>query len=343
MKKLFAFFALIVIISLACNLPVNGTSNGTSSQAISQLIVTPDPKASATPTPFMPVGTLLPANDQGNANPTTKPSATPTAEAQPTLQISDDVVTILLLGSDWRPESGYRTDTILLVAINKKTGGTSVVSFPRDLFVTLPGYRQERINVAQPLGGFELTQETFQYNFGFTPDYYLLTNFQGFVSIINSLGGIDIYVPWELYDTCSLPSQDSFGKCSVGPGQVHMDGDTALWYARSRYSSSDFDRTRRAQDIMKATFYKLMSLNAIARAPELYNSFTRNVETNLPLDVIISLARFAPDLAANSDKIHQYAIGSADVWAWLTPQGAQVLLPNPEKIQPMLFEALNVE
>ena len=133
---------------------------------------------------------------------------------------------------------GNNALAIILVAINKKTGATSVVSFPRDLYVTLPGYRQERINVAQPLGGFELTQATFQYNFGFTPDYYLLTNFQGFVNIIDSLGGINVYVPWELYDDCSLPIQDSTGKCSVGPGQVYMDGETALWYARSRYSTS---------------------------------------------------------------------------------------------------------
>lgn len=341
MKKLLVFFSLFAIIALACNMPgISGLGNQ-SSQAISQLLVTPNPNATATPTPFVPQSGS--DDPRFGASATKWPTATATATERPLLEVSPDIVTILLLGSDWRPESGYRTDTIILVAINKKTGATSVVSFPRDLYVTLPGYRQERINVAQPLGGFELTQATFQYNFGFTPDYYLLTNFQGFVNIIDSLGGINVYVPWELYDDCSLPIQDSTGKCSVGPGQVYMDGETALWYARSRYSTSDFDRTRRAQEIMKATFYKLMSLNAVARAPELYNSFSRNVDTNLPLDVIVNLARFAPDLATNSENIHQYAIGSADVWAWITPQGAQVLLPNPDKIQPLLSEALNVK
>lgn len=329
------------MISLACNMPGINLSKSQVSEEIASLLVTPDPNATPTPTPFSPGQNATSIGNPTKA--TASPTSSPTATLRPTLAVSEDMVKILLLGSDWRPESGYRTDTIMLVSVNKKTGATSVVSFPRDLYVTLPGYREDRINVAQPLGGFELTQSTFEYNFGFTPDYYVMTNFQGFVSIINSLGGVDVYVPWTLSDTCSLSIQDEEGFCSVGPGTVHMDGDMALWYVRSRKSTSDFDRTRRSQDVMKAAFVKLMNLNAIARLPDLYSAFKSSVETNLPLDVVLSLGRFAPDLLSNSENIHQYAIGSADVWAWVTPEGAQVLLPNPDKIQPILAEALNVK
>jgi len=342
MKKLLAFLTIFVITALACNMPGVQLGAQQGPQAISQLLVTPDPNATATPTPFLPVlatpgeGTSLPTGE-----PTLEPSVTVTI--QPTLAMSKDVVKILLLGSDWRPNSGFRTDVMMLVAINKKTGGASVVSFPRDLFVTLPGVKQERINTAMAFGGFELTQQTFQYNFGFTPDYYVMTNFQGFVNIIDTLGGITVYAGSQLTDTCSLPIANDEGNCSLGPGQIAMDGATALWYVRSRYSTSDFDRTRRAQEVIKATFFRLMNLNAIGRAPELFNSLKNNVETNLPLDVAISLARFAPDLLANTEKIHQYAIGPREVWAWKTPEGAQVLLPNPDLIQPLLDEALNVE
>ncbi len=341
MKRLYIFVALMAVIALACNMPGINLSSGKGSEAISSLLVTPDPNATPTPTPFAPNVTT--ATDVAGDTSTASPSPSPTVTARPTLAVSDDLVKILLLGSDWRPESGYRTDTIMLVSINKKTGATSVVSFPRDLYVTLPGYRQERINVAQPLGGFDLTQKTFQYNFGFTPDYFVMTNFQGFISIIDSLGGVDVYVPWALTDSCDLPIKDEEGICSIGPGTVHMDGATALWYVRSRKSSSDFDRTRRSQDVMKAAFVKLMNLNAIARLPDLYSAFKSSVVTNLPLDVVIGLGRFAPDLLSNSDKIHQYAIGPSDVWAWVTPEGAQVLLPNPDKIQPLLEEALNIK
>lgn len=342
MKRLYLFFLILSLTAVSCNLPGINASQGETPVEISSLLVTPDPNATSTPTPFTPIENIS-TGGNGVSTSTASPSPSPTATKRPTLAVSDDMVKILLLGSDWRPESGYRTDTIMLVSINKKTGATSVVSFPRDLYVTLPGYRQERINVAQPLGGFDLTQKTFAYNFGFTPDYYVMTNFQGFVSIINSLGGIDVYVPWALTDSCSLSIKDEEGICSIGPGTVHMDGDMALWYVRSRKSTSDFDRTRRSQDVMKAAFVKLMNLNAIARLPDLYSAFKSSVETNLPLDVVISLGRFAPDLLSNSDNIHQYAIGPADVWAWVTPEGAQVLLPNPDKIQPLLSEALNVK
>jgi len=342
MKKLFAFAVIFGLTALACNLPATKLGEQQSPQSISQLLVTPDPNATATLTPFLPSDSQVQTEvDQPTEEPTITPSATPTV--RPTLALSKDVVKILLLGSDWRPNSGFRTDVMMLVAINKKTGATSMVSFPRDLFVTLPGIKQERINTAMAYGGFDLTQEMFQYNFGFTPDYYLLTNFQGFVSIIDSLGGITVYAGSQLSDTCSLPIADEDGYCTMGPGRLDMDGATALWYVRSRYSTSDFDRTRRAQEVMKATFFKLMNLNAVARAPELYNSLHNNVETNLPLDVAISLARFAPDLLSNTEKIKQYAIGPREVWAWQTPEGAQVLLPNPDLIEPLLFEALNVE
>lgn len=317
-------------------MPGINAPQGQTPQAVSQLLVTPDPNATSTPTPFLPAA----ATATAQATQTQQPSETPTVQA---IDGGEGVAKILLLGSDWRPSSGFRTDVIMVVSINRRTGATSVVSFPRDLYVTLPGYRQERINVAQALGGFELTQSTFQYNFGFMPDYYVMTNFQGFKNIIDSLGGITVNASRELYDSCDLSWQDGAGKCSVGPGEVQMDGETALWYVRSRYSSSDFDRTRRAQEVIKATFVKMMSLNAISKIPDLYGAFKSNVETNIPLDVIISLARFAPGLISNTDQIKQYAIGSQDVWAWLTAEGAQVLLPNPDRIQPILSEALNIE
>jgi len=336
MKRLFIFFTVLAITALACNMPGINASQGQTPQAISQLLVTPDPNATSTPTPFLPAA----ATATAQATQTQQPTETPTVQV---IDGGEGVTKILLLGSDWRPSSGFRTDVIMLVSINRRTGATSVVSFPRDLYVTLPGYRQERINVAQALGGFELTQATYQYNFGFMPDYYVMTNFQGFKNIIDSLGGITVNASRELYDSCDLSWQDGSGKCSAGPGEVQMDGETALWYVRSRYSSSDFDRTRRAQEVIKATFVKMMSLNAISKIPDLYSALKSNVETNIPLDVIISLARFAPGLIANTDQIKQYAIGSQDVWAWMTAEGAQVLLPNPDRIQPILSEALNIE
>ena len=78
---------------------------------------------------------------------------------------------------------------------------------------------------------------------------------------------------------------------------MHMDGDLALWYVRSRYSTSDFDRGRRAQEVMQALFVKMMNINALTRAPELYNQFISAIDTNLGLDTILPLLNLASQLA----------------------------------------------
>ncbi len=306
--------------------------------AVSQRIVTADPNATATATPFQPLPITPTPEITGTS--TQEPSSTP-GELTPTLQTitTENQVNILLLGSDFRPQAGYRTDVILWLSFQPKSGTVSMISFPRDLYVDIPGYGQNRINTAQARGGWPTMVATFQQNFGITPQYYIMTNFQGFISIVDSLGGIRVNASKNLTDKCDLP-QEVNGYCSVGPGEITMDGQTALWYVRSRYSSSDFDRTRRAQEVIQALFNKMFSLDAITKAPQLYEYYQSSVETNLPLDVALSLAPMAPQLAANPEKIRHYAVGPEHVTGWVTETGASVLLPNYWAINQMLLEAL---
>ncbi|MEW6180900.1 MAG: LCP family protein [Chloroflexota bacterium] len=340
MRKLVWIAVLIVLITAACNLPVSNFSGEPSPQVIAQRIVTLDPNAPPTPTPFQPLApTPSPIAEEPIINLTEIPEqqGTPPPLTQP-----EDTVSILILGSDWRPNSGFRTDVMILTVINTRTGAVSMVSFPRDLYVEIPGVGQQRINTAQQFGGFPLTQATFEINFGIKPDYYVMTNFQGFINIIDRLGGIEVDVAVNLTDTCKLP-QAVNGYCSVGPGRVYMNGETALWYVRSRYSSSDFDRTRRAQEVIIAVFKKLMSLDAISKAPQLYQEFRNNVETDIPLDMALKLAGFAPGLVSNPDRIKRLTIGPSDVWHYTTDTGAQVLIPIQENIQAILQEAYQVK
>ena len=335
MRKLPLLLLIFVFTAIACNYP-GYTQNSPVVQA-GQTLITADPNATATPTPFQP-SSLTPT-----ANTTQAVEITPDTDTTAgTLIRPANTVTLLVLGSDWRVNSGYRTDVMIFVVLNTDTGAVSMTSFPRDLYVEIPGLGQERINTAQQYGGFSLTQSVFQSNFGITPDYYVMTNFQGFTSIIDSLGGIEVDASQNLTDTCKLPTAVN-GYCSFGPGKVFMDGETALWYVRSRYSSSDFDRTRREQEVLTAVFKKPMSLNAITKIPTLYQQFSQNVETDLPLDEVVKLATYAPGIIADTSKIHRYAIGTNEVWHYVTPGGAQVLLPNPDLISPILSEALHVK
>lgn len=246
-------------------------------------------------------------------------------------------VNILLLGSDWRPQSGYRTDVIMLLSVNPQHNTVSVVSFPRDLYVQIPGWEMNRINTAHQVGGFKLLADTFEYNFGIRPDYYFMVNFQGFKALIDSLGGIDVNASQNLSDTCS--DINNSGWCSVGPGMVHMDSATALWYVRSRYSTSDFDRTRRAQEVTQAIFNKALSLYGISRIPELYTIYSDYVETNMGLGEILPLIPMVT-VVQNPENIHRYAIGPEHGYDWITESGAWVFIPDYYAIYDVLAEAL---
>jgi LCP family protein required for cell wall assembly len=304
--------------------------------------VSPIKPVDPTPTPSGPIFPTATPSTQNNGQTVdnnTSNNNTSSGSSGPVGMINqpENQINILLLGSDQRPyEGGFRTDVILLVTVNKDLQTINLTSFPRDLYVTLPGFYNDRINTAQFRGGFTLTAETFAYNFGVRPDYYAMVNFYGFQNLIDTLGGIDVEVGQALTD-----HRDGYGNYTVYAGSVHMNGETALWYVRSRYSTSDFDRTRRQQEVLTAMARKLVSLDAVTKVPELYNQFQGTVETNLPLAEIVPLLPLTDDFLSGS--IGRFAVGPGQVSNWTTPGGAQVLLPNKSAIQAILKSALNAQ
>ncbi len=294
----------------------------------------------ATPTPFQPAyETRQPTGTPTSAAATLTPVATPSDRIFLGLDRPEGQVNILLLGSDWRPGEGYRSDVIMLLSLIPDRGIATLTSFPRDLYVQIPGIGYERINTAMAYGGFELLQETLKYNFNIPVDYYMMTNFAGFVGIVDTLGGISVNAAYELYDRCDLP-QAVYKYCYVGPGVNYMDGDTALWYVRSRYSTSDFDRTRRAQEVFQAIFKQAMSLNGLSRASEFYELFKNSVETDLPFSKMTELLPFAAKIVSDPAIVKQYAIGEEDITHFVTDGGAMVLIPNVDPIREIIRAAL---
>lgn len=347
------YFALLLIacLPLACTLPFETNSIGSNgnSQATRPFFITPDPQAPATATPFQPLAptaVYIPTTDpQTEAIATlfapdqTKtwedypaPVIFPSIEIPPPMGILShpaDQVNILLLGSDQRPyDGGFRTDTIMLLTINPQQSTVRITSFPRDLYVYIPGWSMDRINTAMARNGFDGLAQTFEYNFGVRPNRYVLINFSAFQQLIDSIGGIDVYVASSLTD-----HRDGYGQYTVPAGITHMDGETALWYVRSRYTSSDFDRTRRQQEVLQALFLRLISLNALQRAPELFEIYRQNVSTNLQLEDITPLLSVAGQIT-DPQKVDRHVIGPQHVTRWIVPEsGADVLLPNREAIR----------
>ncbi len=332
-------------------------------------MVTIPENATATATPFQPDApteqTQLSPTIQFTATlpaPTTTPIPTiPPAPAQPTLTILEtpaalinapESLVYLLLGSDLRPGSSYRTDTIVVAAIRPQDGQVSLISFPRDLWVNIPSVGLQRINTAYqygeiydyPGGGPGLLKDTLLTNFGLTINQTAMVDFDGFRGIVDALGGIELpvacpYTDWRLISPELDPeNEDNWTLYTTGPGLVHMDGDLALWYARSRQKSNDFDRGRRQQEVLRAIYGQALKTDSISNLPQLYNEFGSAVKTDLGLNDILALAPLAFHLS-NAD-IRSYYVAGDLVTSWITPGGAYVLLPNTEAIQGMLMEAL---
>lgn len=335
--------AVVILLTLICILGfilISGffASFGTSTVKASS-DATPNPGiAMPTATPFQPDGEQVVQPGEGQQTEDLAPTPSPTEDV---LEKPEGQINILLLGSDIRPDDGaFRTDVIMWVSLNPRDNYVSIVSFPRDLFVSIPGWGSNRINTAFQYGGFELLADTFEVNFGIRPDYYVMVDFNGFKAVINDLGGIDVYAAYNLSDTCATWINAS-GYCSVGPGLVHMNGEVALWYARSRYSTSDIDRARRAQEVGEAIFNRMVSLDALVRAPELYNSYINYVQTDIGLSEVISLLPFASKINENGD-IRNYVVNYNYAYDWTTTAGAQVLVPDYYAIESLLIEALSL-
>ncbi len=320
-----------IVLLIACSIPFIWIALANSGDGGIQMIADAG-KNGNEPTPFQPF----------------EQTATPTRDVQPSTNAlvpnqglipPDGQFNVLLLGSDWRPGAGYRTDVMLLISIFTKEGKVSLVSFPRDLWVEIPGRDENRINTVMQAGGFPLVVETFEKNFAIHVDRYMMTNFSGFKGIIDTLGGIDINASKNTADRCDLSYQHG-AWCSIGPGEAHLDSELALWYVRSRYTSSDFDRTRRAQEVLVGLFKKLMSLDAISKAPDVYNQFISSVETDITLSDMLPVLNIAPSILQDPSRIRRFAIGTDQVTAYTTPGGAAVQLPNYDAVWQVIREAI---
>src|SRR5206468_1389531 len=191
-----------------------------------------------------------------------------------------DRINILLLGIDKRddePIAGTRSDTIMLASIDPLTKSAALVSFPRDLWVTIPGCTssagceggRQRINVAHAVGGPDLTRQTITSDFGVPIDFYARVDFRGFEQLIDAVGGVVVDVDWPVKDD-EYPTADyGYQRIYFGPGPQLMDGTTALEYARSRHGMSDFARAARQQKVIVSLRNRALQLNMLARAPDL--------------------------------------------------------------------------
>lgn len=325
--------------------------------------------ATPTPTPFQPVAFIVARESPTPAPPlptaTPQPTFTPMPQVTPTMAIDflstpvampelgvNESITFALLGSDSRGGKYFRTDTIVIAAVWPKRGQVSLISIPRDLWVNIPVVGMNRVNTAYefgemygyPGGGAQSLKDTFLYNLGIRVDHIAMVDFNGFRRVVDTLGGMDVpvycaYTDWRLKSPELNPEyESSWALYTTGPGLIRMDGDLALWYARSRKKSSDFDRGRRQQEVLRAMYGQALKADLLRNLPQLYTELKETVTTDLTLNDLLALAPMSLHLK-NAD-IRSYYLAAPLVQSWVTPGGAHVLLPNTNAISVMLQSAL---
>ncbi len=262
-----------------------------------------------------------------------------------------DRVNILVLGVDERESMNgpWRTDTMMILTVDPLNKTAGILSIPRDLWVPIPGYSEGRINTANylgdaygyPGGGPALAAETVRYNLGVPIDYTIRLNFRAFVEAVNLIGGIDIYVPEEINDPTYPDSGYGYDPLYIPAGWVHMDGELALKYARTRHSAGgDFDRAERQQQVIRAILEKVTRYDMLPQiAPQglqLWQTINDSVDTNLTIDQMIRLANLATQIP--SENIRTAVIDERYTIFWETPDGQQVLVPVRERIRELRDE-----
>lgn len=241
------------------------------------------------------------------------------------------------------------TDTIILLTVDPVIKTAGMLSIPRDMWVNIPGYGYSRINTAWtigeadklPGGGPGLAMETVSQFIGVPVHYYVQVDFGTFVSFINLIGGIDVYVEERMVLDPAGSGQDHF---VLKPGDYrHLTGKRALAYARCRHESQgcsggDFGRAKRQQQVILAIRDKVLSPEyfpqLVAQAPQIYAEFSSGIHTNLSFEDALKLAMLVKDIPVEG--IKQGVIDSSmAIPADTTLNGvpANVLRPVPDLIR----------
>ena len=311
--------------------PAPDSTNTRRPTATSPATITPRPTVTPTSLPqFNPTPALNITGSMAEGVPT-PPTAIPSPV--PVFDLPEGTTNILLLGKDQNADGSgdARTDTMIIVSINREAQTASMVSLPRDLYVYMPNRIMGRLNTAVSLGGVELLEQTILYNFGIPIHYHAQVDFEGFKQIVDLLGGVSMAVSCPLEDWRLLSPEldptleENWGRFKLEAGMHQMDGDLALWYARSRLTTTDFDRGRRQQQLLQAMLNQSVDLGLVARAPELWSTFNEVVETNMDVGRILQMASIAPGVRENGVQ-HLYLAGKMRAWT-IPESGAAVQLP----------------
>ncbi len=253
--------------------------------------------------------------------------------------------TVIVGGLDRRPEEtglAHRTDSLMILSIDPVSNGIGILSIPRDLLVSVPGYaKRQKINTVLPSGesqrygyGPTLLQQTVQSNFGMFVHNYILMDFQALIDIVDIIDGIEITIDYTLDDPKYPDMNYGFDPLYIPAGTHTLNGYNALRFARTRHGNNDMRRAERQQLVLYAIRDRILSYDMIPRlilqAPQLWSTFSDNLYTGLELSQVIQLALFVKDIEL--DSISTGVMNYNYVEDYTTEDGLFALIPNQGQI-----------
>ena len=253
------------------------------------------------------------------------------------LASSKGVINILLVGQDGREDvEGSRSDSMMLVSVNKGTGKVKIVSLMRDMYVSIPGHDDNRINAAYSLGGVKLLEQTIENDFQVKIDGNVQIDFESFKTIIDKVDGVEIELSQEEADYLNTAYWQN--GWSLSAGVQTLNGDQALAYSRIRQvGNSDFQRTERQRTVLMTVFRKVKGqgkLKMLSLAKDIYPM----LDTDIGIGDMISLGTTA--IGMDESDIETYRLPIDGGYTNQTIREMQVLVPDMEKNIAYLKELL---
>lgn len=318
------------------------TTPPTEPVATGETSATPDPEATEEPS-------------------TPDPAASPEATQDSSAITADEAilndprrVTVLLMGIDQRQgEAGpFRTDTMMVLSLDPIAQTGVMLSIPRDLWIDYEGgygLAADRINNANvagesiqyPGGGPEFAKRTVERLIGQRIHYYVLVNFDAFITLVNVIGDVEVCPPAPIDDPKYPDGSYGYKHVTFEAGCQELGAERLLEYARTRATSNgDVDRAGRQQETILAIRQKVTTLGGVANflteALTIWDSIQANVRTDLNLNQLVALARLAQDIPP--ENIRNATIGYGEVELGTGPNGEEILVPIKSDILALVSE-----
>ena len=241
----------------------------------------------------------------------------------------------LMLGVDSldaKKADNARSDTIMVVNVDGKTGKVNIISIPRDTYTKIKGYKKTKINHSFKYGGSELTLDTVNNLLGTDIKYYVTVDYRFVEDVVDKIGGVDVDVPIDMkYED---PTADPPLTIDIKAGRQNLKGYDAIGFLRFRkgYKDADLGRVKAQQQFMSAILSKMKEPKTLVRAPLLLGSYINYTENNIPVKKLVKIAAKMRNIT--SEDINTNTLPGTPKYIG----GVSYFIPNENKIQVMLLE-----